>query len=239
MYILTGKSFKCDLEYLDSTSEEFILVKEFYDITSENVFHKIINKTSLCNEYENKIMADFPQNKIMAYFHIFKVNENNPTKAVNEKRNNLMLFHGTDKKSATGILKKGFKNSKRGWFGQGVYLTDCSYKAQEYCTKSYKFDNPDISYSFIFVNEVLCSESLQTFEYDRIAERQVIDTELNNPINKHTSKRSQRLTKDNYKNDLQRRQYRNSAVDHISSLDEYVADESVTIPSYLIVIEQE
>ena len=33
---------------------------------------------------------------------------------------NLMLYHGTSEKGATGILKKGFRNSEKGWFGKGV-----------------------------------------------------------------------------------------------------------------------
>ena len=227
MDILINKSFKYELEELASTSEEFILVKQFYDITSENIRKKLTNKTSSCNKYENHT------NVIVENYHIYKVNENCPITSVNKKRNNLMLFHGTNKKGATGILKEGFKNSKRGWFGQAVYMTDCSYTAQEY---SQKFDLGNKL--FIFVNEVRGSEKLEIFKYDFITGPD-IDTELKNPFNKHMSKSSRRLSKKDYNKDLLGRKYRNVAVDRISSYDEYVADESVTIPCYLIVVEQE
>ena len=146
MNIPTDKNFKYDLEKLDCASDEFILVKGFFEITYENRYSKLINKCASCSEYSDHILK---------IFHIYKVNENNPIKAVNEKRNNLMLFHGTNKKGVTGILKEGFKNSKRGWFGQGVYMSDCSNIARTY-SEQYNRDGGDSSH-YMFVNEVLGS----------------------------------------------------------------------------------
>ena len=163
------------------------------------------------------------------------MNENNPIKTVNEKRNNLMLFHGTNKNAVTGILKEGFKNSKRGWFGQGVYMSDCSNIARTY-SEQYNRDGGDSSH-YMFVNEVLGSDKLEVFEYDRITNRNDVDTELTHPFEKHMCKLSRKLIEDNYKKDLLGRKYRNVVVDINSYKDEYVADESVTIPSYLIVFQ--
>ena len=217
MSITCDDSFKYNIEKLDSTSDEFKFIKDFHTTTHN------------CDGYM------FPSSMFQTKdsFCIYKVNENNPIKAVNEKRPNLMLFHGTNKKGVTGILKDGFKNSKRGWFGQGVYLTDCSFTAQTYC----KCYHPN-DCGFIIVNEILGSEKLQTFEYDRIGMRVDIDTELKNPFNKHIAKSSPQPTKRDYKEDLQGRLYRNVAVHGNSQTDEYVADESVTIPRYIIVLEQ-
>ena len=60
------------------------------------------------------------------------MSETAPTSSVNEKRNNLMLFHGTNDKGVESILKKGFKYSEKSWFGKGVYMTDCSTVAVSY-----------------------------------------------------------------------------------------------------------
>ena len=35
-----------------------------------------------------------------------------------------MLFHGTGKKGVAGILETGYRNSIKGDFGRGVYLTE-------------------------------------------------------------------------------------------------------------------
>ena len=98
-----------------------------------------------------------------------------------------MLFHGTNKQGATGVLNGGFKNSESGWFGSGVYMTDCSYIALTYAAKY----NEGFCYchNFIFVNEVLESEKLQTFEFE-IIDMKDVSTPLKNPFNKHTRKKS-------------------------------------------------
>ena len=61
-------------------------------------------------------------------FKIYKVIENNPTKQVEDKNNNLMLFHSTTRKCAVGILLNGFRKSKSEWFGKGqwLYITSCT-----------------------------------------------------------------------------------------------------------------
>ena len=56
----------------------------------------------------------------MQNFQIFKVIENNPVETLNEKRNNLMLFHGTKEQSVNNILKNGFKDSEKGWYGKVI-----------------------------------------------------------------------------------------------------------------------
>ena len=77
--------------------------------------------------------------------------KNKPFEREGRKRNNLMLFHGTTINGAIGVLNEGFKNSKRGWHGSGVYMTECSYIAHGYATN--KIDiGLDIDNSFIFVN---------------------------------------------------------------------------------------
>ena len=228
MEIITDKSFKYDIQELVPTSDEFILVKGFYD-TTFFITYGGNTKDSL-----DRIISDDQY-----IYQIYKVNENNSIKAVNMKRNNLMLFHGTDKESATGILKEGFKNSKRGWFGQGVYLTDCSNNAYWYSTVACARDCDSDSFNFIFVNEVLESEKLETLIFDSPECRKDVDNILTRPFTKHMYKLSPQLCKENYKEDFLGRQYRNVSVHNDSTIDEYVAAENVTIPRYLIVQKEE
>ena len=91
-----------------------------------------------------------------------------------------MLFHGTSEKGATGILKEGFRNSEKGWFGKGVYMTDCSCTAFNYASMAE--DNSNIRY--IFVNEVLVSEKMQIFEFDQNYAKEV-STKPKHPFEKH------------------------------------------------------
>ena len=146
-----------------------------------------------------------------------------------------MLFHGTNQKGVEGILKQGFKNSKKGWFGQGVYMTDCSDKAQDYCT-----DDDGCGDCYIFVNEVLNSEKLQKkqqtlkFTYECSGYDQ--DTKPDNPFENHVFRHDEQLVEEDYKNDSIGRKYRNVCHNWMSALDEYVADETLIVPSYLITI---
>ena len=144
---------------------------------------------------------------------------------------------------ASGILKEGFKNSKSGWFGQGVYMTECSSRANVYtiCNTNDSEQNKTYKrYAYIFVNEVLQSEKLQTFEYDYFKVRDN-STKHEDKFRKHVqmlprNKKRPQATKNDYKEDLHGRRYRNIPV--YNENDEYVADESVTVPRYLITFQK-
>ena len=76
---IADKSFKYDIQKLDSTSDEYIFVKEFYNVT-----------------IEERCRKDFCINKLKDMnFQIHKVIENRAIKVIEAKSNNLMLFHGT------------------------------------------------------------------------------------------------------------------------------------------------
>ena len=101
MEMINKEGFKYNIEELVSTSDEFIIVKEFYDTTLE------ITDGKHENHSDGKIRSDD-----QLIYQIYKVNENNPTTTGIKKSNNIMLFHGTSENSATRILKDGFKNSE-------------------------------------------------------------------------------------------------------------------------------
>ena len=178
------------------------------------------------------------------------MNENNSVKAVDVKCNNLMLFHGTSVTGADEILKNGYENSKQGWFGEGVYMTDCGQVGVGYSKDNFYGFLNDHVYDYIedhgyyylkisnrnaiiFVNEILGSEKLQTFEFNGLKSKDV-DTPIKHPFTKYVLKNSPQIAKDDYKEDAEGRLYRNVAVEGTDIYDEFVADESVTIPRYLI-----
>ena len=132
-----------------------------------------------------------------------------------------MLFHGRSRKGAARILKEGYRNSECGWFGKGVYMTDCSDTALMYSVIPSNSDCSETNY-FIFVNEVLESEKLQTFEFNSSDEMKNIDTPLKNPFNKHINKSSPQATYENYKDDFVWRKDINIGHNKSSAFDEYV-----------------
>ena len=101
MEFMINKNYKYGVEILSADSEEFKRVKEFFDDC----------------RYKNDICY---YKFTVQNFQIFKVNENNSVGTLNEKRNNLMLFHGTKEYNVHSILKNGFKNSENGLYGKVV-----------------------------------------------------------------------------------------------------------------------
>ena len=81
-----------------------------------------------------------------------------------QKSNHLLLFHGTTRINAIGILKEGFKASTQGIHGPGVYMTASSTCAVRFSFQTIlKNDHQgwnDRLY-FIFANEVLKSDMLK------------------------------------------------------------------------------
>ena len=62
-----------------------------------------------------------PRKKVEAH-KIYRVKQR-ISDGTDEKKSDNMLFHGTNIDGAVGILEKGFKPSKGGSFGPGVYLS--------------------------------------------------------------------------------------------------------------------
>ena len=64
------------------------------------------------------------------------------------------------------------------------------------------------------------------------------DADLVHPFVKHADFNSPQLTEGDYKEDFMGRKYRNVEIDpQWSMYDEFVADERVTVPRYLIALE--
>ena len=132
-----------------------------------------------------------------------------------------------------GILENGYRNSEKGWFGAGVYMTDCFNTANTYTVD--KKGSPS-KYRCVFVNEVLESKMMQKIVFDKDVYGKDTDTDFYQ-FHQHTLQSSPQPTEKDYKKDSLGRRYRNVAVDKISAMDEYVARARVTIPRYLVVYE--
>ena len=205
--------YKC--RELRSSSIQYKLVKSFFETTK-------------CESTLYATSKGPTQN-----FKVYKIIENRPTTTVHKKRKNLMLFHGTNERGVEGILKEGFKNSKKGTYGQGVYMTDCSHLACDYSDLLLEYNGD----RYVFVNEVLESEKLQTYEY----ESYVYGHNTSKPddlFEKHVIEASKQPTVSDYKEDSVGRRYRNIPHDQFTSQDEYLADESIVVPRYLIEIDE-
>ena len=111
METIKYETWKYKIEILEPTSDEFKFVQHFFNTSSTEIFM---------------------DHEISKNFQIYKVIKQNNKETVDEKSNNLMLFHGTSQESAAGILKNGFKNSEEGFFGKGVYMIESSEIAYFY-----------------------------------------------------------------------------------------------------------
>ena len=147
-------------EELSCTSEEYKFVKNFFETTVNKDFDYFGDLK------DQKKLFFFKSDEINPkYFEVHKISEKNRTESTYGKANNLMLFHGTKEKYVEGILKRGFENSRQGWFGKGVYMTDCSSSAAQYTEWTSQRRQ-----CCVFVNEVLHSNFLRRFEHEDIDE---------------------------------------------------------------------
>ena len=92
--------------------------------------------------------------------------------------------------------------------------------------------------STIFVNEVLESEKLKVIKFKTILGNIDTSDELHQ-FQKHHNIKSPQPSEKDYKKDSLGRRYRNFPFNGSSRMDEYVARDSVTIPRYLIVFQQQ
>ena len=152
-----------------------------------------------------------------------------------------MLFHGTSRENARGILQYGYKNSEKGYFGGGVYNTECTGRAIFYSERKsslqagYYGSKPNNL--FVFVNEVLNSEEWKSTSFRDYGSYSY--NQLKNSPGRHLSKyhkhvNSPKPTVEDYKRDKKGRKYRCTATSKWSMLDEFVADSSLVKPRYMI-----
>ena len=232
-------SWKYNIQLLEETSDEFKLVKDFFHTTST---------------------ANSDYGKSFEISQIYKVIQQNKKETDGVKSSNLMLFHGTGKKGVAGILETGYRNSVKGDFGRGVYLTESSDLASVYSGGREVVTGKT---RFMFVNEILESQKLQTVFHENLSLltsftrdpiymysfRRLLDKSHDVEFTKFVNKSKMEISEEQYKIDrLEKaeqeyrkdhlgRRYRNTAIDRKSLPDHFVADSQVTIPRFLITFE--
>merc|ERR1719427_1690797 len=84
----------------------------------------IVEEMESTNDDYKLIKKSFedPRKEVEAH-KIYRVKQRISDGTDEKKSDNMLLFHGTSVDAAVGILEKGYKPSKGGSFGPGVYLT--------------------------------------------------------------------------------------------------------------------
>ena len=157
-------------------------------------------------------------------------------KTDDEQTNNKMLFHGTTVENTVGILENGFKNSEKGKYGKGLYMTWCSDTAIIYSDIRTSKLKKDIKKHCVFINEVLNSKDMKK-EYQLKVFRED-QKKMEHPFIYFIDIVGDALeeNEENFKKDEKGRIYRFAPFGYLNS-DEYRADASVVIPRYYLEFE--
>ena len=208
--------WKYNLKILEPKSEEFKFIQDFFLTSSLHVLPGFFTLDDL---------------------GICEVVETAPKKQVGKKLDNAhMLFHGSGPSGIGGILRRGFKNSEQGYFGKGVYMTECSEIAYHYSRRR----NPINDDGFIFVNEVVKVGEPRVSTYKSYNELYDVDSGIEHPFTvyvrdcKYNIDCSCRVEDVKYKVDGKGRKYRDIGIEHYHLADEFVAGASLVKPRYLI-----
>ena len=214
--------WKYDGEEVDKSSDEYIRLK-------------LILQKARCEESKGTFEWESVD--------IWRLKDTSSPDTFEEYSENLMLFHGTSIENGTEILKKGFENSAYGYFGQGLYMTECSDMACHYSTRQMLWQSEseyeETCTYCIFYNEVVGSEYLDTVKYDNYMKlKNTFDPPVfKHPFRKYMHKSSPETSKEfDYTRDDQGRYYRCKKIDNCSLADEYVADASLIKPRYMILL---
>ena len=150
------QGFKYKLEQLQPNNDDFKLLEK-------TIKYKDTQKTKLVNS--SKLISLNGQEGPKA-LKIYRVNSNNNTQVSDCSK--VLLLHGTKAPNVEGILKMGFKPSKRGSWGPGVYMTDSFSYAKNYGTFSFVQASGVVKkVSYIFVNEVEKFEGQTTLAHSK------------------------------------------------------------------------
>ena len=152
---------------------------------------------------------------------------------VEEHKDNLMLFHGTTDTNSWGILQKGFRISKKenGYFGAGLYMTECSDVAMLYSNLSNSNKKPSENLLYVFLCEVLNSKEMQTISF---AKYEPQTDPIQHAFTRYAHLNSPKPTENDFIHDEKGRRYRYTPISNYSMDDEFmVQDASFVKPRFL------
>ena len=199
------------------------------EIQAENVDYTLIKKS-----FDATMLYDVGLNLSKMY----RVGIRNSDEPSGQENDNLLLFHGTNRVNAIGILENGFKPSTRGIHGPGVYLTECSSCAGLFAYKKNRRKRKNKCWKdkllFILVNEILESKKLEL-----IVNKKTITTKTASPRKDDFEKYIKKWTANKYSNetyeqDSNGRKIKTSTISRAEIENYYVCDEKLIIPRYLI-----
>ena len=154
-------------------------------------------------------------------------------KQENIESDKILLFHGTPGQNVSGILREGFKSSKDGAFGAGVYHSNFFSKCLNFTGKPRS--NKDCSLYF-FVNEIPTKYLTEKHEFDHktVLPEYYCHKYLSNPHVKEQYAPDSTGSLINIVKDE-----KIDAVDHFDIfinygiIPEYVASSNIVVPKYL------
>ena len=203
------------LEVMESTNDDYILINKCFDEISSNGVEFNLSK-------------------------VYRVGKRGEMSE--QKSDNLMLFHGTSRVNAVGILEEGFKPSTRGKHGPGVYLTESSIcagkfsanKCWEYSVMKQSNSGLNDGLMFIFLNEILESEKIKENVVEKLILRKTASPRKNQ-FEKYVVKGTgKKHTVENYGQDSKGRKLRTFAPSEEELKNYFVCHEKFVKPRYLI-----
>ena len=168
---------------------------------------------------------------------IYKVTENVPVeKRRNKNENRMLLLHGTKGCNVKSILNEGMKQSERGAWGRGVYMTDDFNLARSY-GESEALKNFELKmFNFVFVFEVRYSDSLVKVQ-PKNCKKNLLDKDSFCKVLHVKEKLFSKDALDSEGRCLVNGTFNNS--DLFSNANEFLAHENMVSPAYLIVYEDD
>ena len=125
---VNNKETKFSLKFLPEQNHDFKVIQKSFDNT------KNWHTRRLYDSYQTSATIK----------NIYRVQRKDP-KAEDVGGSSILVFHGTPSKNVGGILQKGFRESRGGRFGKGVYHSNFFAKCSNYAAP---LDNNDADVSF-------------------------------------------------------------------------------------------
>ena len=208
---------------------------ELYDASKKYNIRSLRSTTEkykiLIQCFNSSIVKDYGPLYTIEEIKIYRVRETNSENFSDKNNNNLVLYHGTSFNNSAGILKNGFRISQRGYYGQGVYLTECTDLAIHYSRRQNNISGSNEK-NYVFMNEVFNKNDLKTPVFP-ISTNVSSTSPLTHSLIKYEFKRSLNKSKKHYIFDSNGLKYRSSPVNIWSSMDEYVTAADSLKPRYL------
>ena len=156
------------------------------------------------------------------------------------KFGNCLMLHGTSFEGSRKILNEGYKNSPYGYFGRGVYMTESLDMAVYYSIRKTQNDYTEpirgnkLIKTYVFINQVSKPSRLKIEKYKSYYRLKDNYTAPKNAFCKYVHQDSP----DRKMNvDAEGRLYSYRKITGLNLGDEYVADDSLVKPIFLIEIE--